>query len=377
MLYNGRKVSNSFETIRFLEFNRSMMLLAYDFLRAGNLILKEEILLSHFRSSSSSIFRMRSMASSASSRGIVAIVGVGPKLGRCIARKFAHEGYTVAILARDLGTPPLSLLPSEVIEVRGRDSERGKGPSVRHQNRLLRLQKRKRGIRRCAISRIRGSTSLQCVPAGALASHQLHRHPHRFLPEITRRFLHRRLPLRSTGDSGNGGQKEGHDSLHRMFGFAEWHCRLLRIMLRKIRLESSITIFGEGVSATGRTRGPCYHRWCGRPTQGGNIRVAKIVSWGAPERRRGRVYGPRCGGSNLLALAHSGPGRLDPGDRPSSLPPQALLVLLPLYSFHLLCLSLHYFILPPRAPPPPLPLFPIFSPKVQAALSLKLISNVC
>ncbi|CAN4079632.1 unnamed protein product [Withania somnifera] len=42
------------------------------------------------------------MASSASSRGIAAIVGVGPKLGLSIARKFAHEGYTVAILARDL-----------------------------------------------------------------------------------------------------------------------------------------------------------------------------------------------------------------------------------------------------------------------------------
>ncbi|KAF7809805.1 3-ketodihydrosphingosine reductase [Senna tora] len=43
------------------------------------------------------------MASSAnSSRGIAAIVGVGPKLGRSIARKFAHHGYTVAILARDL-----------------------------------------------------------------------------------------------------------------------------------------------------------------------------------------------------------------------------------------------------------------------------------
>ncbi|KAJ1415227.1 Short-chain dehydrogenase/reductase SDR [Sesbania bispinosa] len=44
------------------------------------------------------------MASSASSssRGIAAIVGVGPKLGRSIARKFAHEGYTVAILARRL-----------------------------------------------------------------------------------------------------------------------------------------------------------------------------------------------------------------------------------------------------------------------------------
>ncbi|KAA8547200.1 hypothetical protein F0562_003644 [Nyssa sinensis] len=46
---------------------------------------------------------MRSMASSASLRGIAAIVGVGPNLGRSIARKFAHEGYTVAILARDLG----------------------------------------------------------------------------------------------------------------------------------------------------------------------------------------------------------------------------------------------------------------------------------
>lgn len=31
------------------------------------------------------------------------MVGVGPKLGLSIARKFAREGYTVAILARDLG----------------------------------------------------------------------------------------------------------------------------------------------------------------------------------------------------------------------------------------------------------------------------------
>ncbi|KAJ4847045.1 hypothetical protein Tsubulata_017076 [Turnera subulata] len=46
---------------------------------------------------------MRSMASSGPTKGIAAIVGVGPKLGRSIARKFAHEGYTVAILARDLG----------------------------------------------------------------------------------------------------------------------------------------------------------------------------------------------------------------------------------------------------------------------------------
>lgn len=45
---------------------------------------------------------LRNIPSSSSSRGIAAIVGVGPNLGRSIARKFAHEGYTVAILARDL-----------------------------------------------------------------------------------------------------------------------------------------------------------------------------------------------------------------------------------------------------------------------------------
>ncbi|WVZ10513.1 hypothetical protein V8G54_015043 [Vigna mungo] len=47
---------------------------------------------------------IRSTASSSSARGIATIVGVGPKLGRSIARNFAHHGYTVAILARDLGT---------------------------------------------------------------------------------------------------------------------------------------------------------------------------------------------------------------------------------------------------------------------------------
>ncbi|XP_031492429.1 uncharacterized protein LOC116258995 [Nymphaea colorata] len=45
-------------------------------------------------------------------KGIVAVVGVGPKLGRSIARKFAHEGYTVAILARDLGR--LSIFADEI-----------------------------------------------------------------------------------------------------------------------------------------------------------------------------------------------------------------------------------------------------------------------
>ncbi|KAL3525714.1 hypothetical protein ACH5RR_014086 [Cinchona calisaya] len=58
---------------------------------------------------------MRSMASSPSSKGIAAIVGVGPKLGRSIARKFAHEGYTLAILSRDLGR--LSRFADEIARV--------------------------------------------------------------------------------------------------------------------------------------------------------------------------------------------------------------------------------------------------------------------
>ncbi|GJN15954.1 hypothetical protein PR202_gb02903 [Eleusine coracana subsp. coracana] len=47
---------------------------------------------------------LRSVSGSTSSRGIAAVVGVGPRLGSAVARKFASEGYTVAILSRDLGT---------------------------------------------------------------------------------------------------------------------------------------------------------------------------------------------------------------------------------------------------------------------------------
>jgi hypothetical protein len=43
------------------------------------------------------------VSGSTSSRGIAAVVGVGPRLGSAVARKFASEGYTVAILSRDLG----------------------------------------------------------------------------------------------------------------------------------------------------------------------------------------------------------------------------------------------------------------------------------
>ncbi|KAK8486326.1 hypothetical protein V6N11_049662 [Hibiscus sabdariffa] len=46
---------------------------------------------------------MRRMASSITARGAAATVGIGPKLGRSIAHKFAHEIHTIAILTRDLG----------------------------------------------------------------------------------------------------------------------------------------------------------------------------------------------------------------------------------------------------------------------------------
>ncbi|CAI0429814.1 unnamed protein product [Linum tenue] len=58
------------------------------------------------------MMRSMHMGNSAPARGIAAIVGVGPKLGRSVARKFAHEGYTVAILARDLGR--LSMFAEEI-----------------------------------------------------------------------------------------------------------------------------------------------------------------------------------------------------------------------------------------------------------------------
>ncbi|XP_078156750.1 NAD(P)-binding Rossmann-fold superfamily protein isoform X2 [Carex rostrata] len=56
--------------------------------------------------------KMRSVSSYTSAKGIAAIVGVGPKLGRSVACKFAHEGYTIAILSRDLDK--LSQLADEI-----------------------------------------------------------------------------------------------------------------------------------------------------------------------------------------------------------------------------------------------------------------------
>ncbi|KAL5221621.1 hypothetical protein ABZP36_026334 [Zizania latifolia] len=57
---------------------------------------------------------LRSVSGSNSSRGIAAVVGVGPRLGSAVARKFASEGYTVAMLSRDL--EKLSQLAEEIAQ---------------------------------------------------------------------------------------------------------------------------------------------------------------------------------------------------------------------------------------------------------------------
>ncbi|CAL5013005.1 unnamed protein product [Urochloa decumbens] len=57
---------------------------------------------------------LRSVSGSNSSRGIAAVVGVGPRLGSAVARKFASEGYTIAILSRDL--EKLSQLAEEIAQ---------------------------------------------------------------------------------------------------------------------------------------------------------------------------------------------------------------------------------------------------------------------
>ncbi|KAK8661429.1 hypothetical protein V6N13_091033 [Hibiscus sabdariffa] len=57
----------------------------------------------HKEKKTEGLLKMHRMASSITARGVDTTVGVGPKLGRFIAHKFAHERYTIAILARDLG----------------------------------------------------------------------------------------------------------------------------------------------------------------------------------------------------------------------------------------------------------------------------------
>ncbi|MED6220355.1 hypothetical protein PIB30_044100 [Stylosanthes scabra] len=238
---------------------------------------------------------MRSMASgSASSRGIAAIVGVGPSLGLSIARKFAHEGYTVAILARDLGR--LSRFAEEIareekaqvfaIRIDCSDSRSvreafegvlslgfvevlvynayyqplqnntatalwNNNPTSFHDLRLDSFQK-----------------SLAVSSIGAFHCAQ------QVLPGMVERG---KGTILFTGCSA---------SLNGIAGYSE----LCEYRLREIRIESTIAMPGEGISTSRSARSPCYHRWCCGPTQRANDVVSAKSSrfrfsiWGTKQQ---------------------------------------------------------------------------------------------
>lgn len=134
---------------------------------------------------------LRSVSGSNSSRGVAAVVG------SAVARKFASEGYTIAILSRDL--EKLSQLAEEIAQ------------EAKAQVFALRVD--------CADARsvreaFEGVLSLGPVevlvynacepPADAAAPHALPRRHARRLPLLARRLRRRGLPLRATGHPGDG-----------------------------------------------------------------------------------------------------------------------------------------------------------------------------
>ncbi|CAL5372982.1 unnamed protein product [Camellia sinensis] len=265
---------------------------------------------------------MRSMASSASSRGIAAIVGVGPNLGRSIARKFAHEGYTVAILARDLGR--LSRFADEIAR-----EEKAQVFAIRID---------------CSDSRsireaFEGVLSLGFVEVFVYNAYQpvSSCHPSNFA-DIRLDAFEKSIAVSSVGafhcsqqvlpgmvDRGRGtilftGCSA---SLNGIAGYSELCCGKFALRGLAQCLAREFQPMGVHVAHV------IIDGIVGSPSGTVDI-AAKIVGWASPpkppptaaaaatERWRGWVNGPRRAGSDLLALAHSRPDCLDPRDRPSS-----------------------------------------------------------
>lgn len=158
----------------------------------------------------------------------------------------------------------------EIVKNSGRDSEGREITGVCNTDWLLRFQEREGCIRRSTLPWIRGGSCLQCLPAPPSQPNLLPTSPPPLLPEFPCCFHRRLLPLRSTGiilnllmhtylffrkistilfivlfvnliwwsvewlmnegNPGHGGKRKGHDSLHGLFCFAEWHCRILPTM---------------------------------------------------------------------------------------------------------------------------------------------------
>ncbi|KAL9394127.1 hypothetical protein Peur_013412 [Populus x canadensis] len=271
---------------------------------------------------------MRSMASSSSNKGIAAIVGVGPKLGRTIARKFAHEGYTVAILARDLGR--LSRFADEIAR------------EEKSQVFAIRID--------CSDSRsvreaFEGVLSLGFVEVLVYNAYQpaVYRQPTNFT-HIPADSFEKSLAVSSVGaflcaqqvlpgmvERGKGtilftGCSA---SLNGIAGFSELCCGKFALRALSQCLASEFQSQGVHVAHV------IIDGVIGPPRLG-TIKLSENVSWGTTTTRTTRYGwnwrdddGPRLAGSNLLAFACSRPDCLDPGDRPPSLllhQPRILLV---------------------------------------------------
>ncbi|XP_027151007.1 3-ketodihydrosphingosine reductase isoform X2 [Coffea eugenioides] len=263
---------------------------------------------------------MRSMASSPSSKGIAAIVGVGPKLGLSIARKFAREGYTLAILSSDLGR--LSRFADEI----ARD-EKARVFAIR-----IDCSDTK-SIREA----FEGVLSLGFVEVLVYNAYHPMSWPPTNFADMRVQHFEKSIAVSSVGafhcaqqvlpgmvDRGRGTIlfTGCFASLNGIAGYSELCCGKFALRALSQCLAREFQPQGVHVAHV------IIDGYIGVPRNVINFTTKIKGGWGTTRaaaaaadwyRRRGRDYGPRRAGSNLLAIAHSRPIRLDPRDRPPSL----------------------------------------------------------
>ncbi|CAO2169407.1 unnamed protein product, partial [Urochloa humidicola] len=234
-----------------------------------------------------------------SSRGIAAVVGVGPRLGSAVARKFASEGYTIAILSRDL--EKLSQLAEEIAQ------------EAKAQVFALRVDCADARSVREAFEGVLSLGPVEVLVYNAddddAAPHAVPRRHARRLPPLPRRLRRRGLPLRATGHPGHGGAGQGHHHLHGLLVVGHRLRRLLRSKLRQICPSGFVPVAGEGVPAGRRAHCACDHRRRHRREE-----VAEEQQGRRRWRPSGGGRGPGRGGAELLARPRPGQERMDAGD---------------------------------------------------------------
>ncbi|RWW02323.1 hypothetical protein GW17_00034600 [Ensete ventricosum] len=241
---------------------------------------------------------MRSVSCSTSPKGIAAIVGVGPKLGRSVARKFAHEGYTVAILARDLGKRFLSKLSRFADEI---------ACEAKAQVFAIRID--------CSDSKsvreaFEGVLSLGFVEVLVYnASEPPVTCPPTNFTAITVESFERSLAVSAVG---------------------AFHCAQQRCRLWEICSEGTVSKPRKGVPIIGNPHRPCNHprryrrsKVSFRPCKTKDTATDVLpLCWVLSQiiKRRSKhdgINGSRCTGTDILAHSSAGQGCMDAGDRPA------------------------------------------------------------